>query len=122
MVLSFDRPGRLKGRSELMLGILRLMIRGHEDVLAGCSKYPAVLEQNLKEHRRMRLMMWISMSLIIAWVLLDIILDINRESLWSLREDSNFVWFAMAWLVVFEKFNEHRIQSLRLIQALHSEE
>ncbi len=64
-----------------MLGILRHMIRGHEDVLAGCYKHPAVLEQNLKEHRRMRLMMWILMSLILAWAFLDIILDIDRESL-----------------------------------------
>ncbi len=105
-----------------MLGILRHMIRGHEDVLAGCYKHPAVLEQNLKEHRRMRLMMWILMSLILAWAFLDIILDIDRESLWSLGEDRNLVWFAMAWGVIFEKFNEHRIQSLRLIQALRSEE
>ena len=105
-----------------MSGILRHMIRGHEDVLAGCYKHPAVLEQNLKEHRRMRLMMWILMSLILAWAFLDIILDIDRESLWSLGEDRNLVWFAMAWGAIFEKFNEHRIQSLRLIQALRSEE
>ncbi len=105
-----------------MLGILRHMIRGHEDVLARCYKHPGVLEQNLKTVRRRRLGTQIYVSLIIAWAFLQIILDIDRESLWSFREHENVMWFLLVVGVIQERFEQNRTQSLRLIQALRSEE
>jgi hypothetical protein len=122
MVLSFDRPGRLEGRSERMLGILRHLNRKHEDVLARCYKHPGVLEQNLKTVRRRKLGIQIYVSLIIAWAFLQIILDIDRESLWSWGERSeNVMWFLAVWGIIQMRFEQNRIQSLRLIQDLRSE-
>ena len=105
-----------------MLGILRHLNRKHEDVLARCYKHPGVLEQNLKTVRRRKLGIQIYVSLIIAWAFLQIILDIDRESLWSWGERSeNVMWFLAVWGIIQMRFEQNRIQSLRLIQDLRSE-
>ena len=117
MVLSSERSGRFEGKVSLMLRKLRGRYRERENVLVRCYDDPGILERFLEHHRSQRLTLRFG-PLIIGVTLIAL-------QLLGVAWDSALLLPVALIIVVMDRAQKselHRVQSLRLMQHLRSQE